>query len=204
MNKELGLAPPLGFWTRFWARICSLPNLGKEIFFWRKNPDKKELEIDEEAGNPAADLNPAERKHPWTIKHAFFARMGGFGLYIPPLPDHLRFLPKDNPEDTYLITPTGMELLAQYPDAHKDIPDISKDEINAMSRASAFAKFIVCGQAIWFICQVLIRLIQHLPISLLELNTVAHAICVLLTFVYWWVGVSSTGNLMRPFADLAL
>jgi hypothetical protein len=66
------------------------------------------------------------------------------------------------------------------------IPDISKLEILDKSKASDLAKTPVCLQAFWFCMQVLVRVASHLTISILELNTFAHALCTLLIYFLWW------------------
>ena len=66
------------------------------------------------------------------------------------------------------------------------LPFLSKDEIWDKSKANSLAKAIVCIQAIWFCAQVIGRLAQGIPISLLELNTFAHALCALLIYILWW------------------
>ena len=66
------------------------------------------------------------------------------------------------------------------------LPFLSKDEIWDKSKANSLAKAIVCIQAVWFCAQVIGRLVQGMPISLLELNTLAHALCALLVYLLWW------------------
>jgi hypothetical protein len=68
----------------------------------------------------------------------------------------------------------------------RDILDISPEEVLSKSKASGLAKGIVCLQAIWFCIQCLSRVSQSLPITLFELNTVAHSICALLVYLLWW------------------
>lgn len=70
--------------------------------------------------------------------------------------------------------------------AFEAIPDISEDEILDKSKANGLAKFIVCVQATWFCIQCVNRLALSLSISLLELNTFAHAICTLIIYILWW------------------
>jgi hypothetical protein len=41
-------------------------------------------------------------------------------------------------------------------------------------------------EASWFCIQCLTRLTQGLAISLLELNTLGHALCMLIIYVLWW------------------
>ncbi len=54
------------------------------------------------------------------------------------------------------------------------------------SKADGLKKTIVCAQALWFCVQCFTRLAQALPVSLLEVNTFAHAVCTLLIYVLWW------------------
>jgi hypothetical protein len=190
MNEKLGVKPKPGRIARFIARLRSLCSICCCHRSTGEKDDAASQMADEEMADLGAGASPppetSPRKHAWGLKHGFYAQMGGFGLYVPRLPDRIRFLPDDQPEDQFLITPAGIGFLARFPDAHKDIPDLSEEEIDALSRASSFAKFIVCCQALWFCCQCILRLADELPISLLELNTLAHAVCVLLTFIFWW------------------
>lgn len=144
-------------------------------------------DVERDAGQ---DASRRRRRHAWTQKHGFFGTMGGFGLHIPPLPDDIRFLPKVDDEAHFIITAAGLQFIADFPEAIDNIPDISVEEIDARGRASWLEKLIVCGQACWFIAQCITRLANGLPISLLELNTLAHAVCVLLTYFFWWVSRS--------------
>ena len=66
------------------------------------------------------------------------------------------------------------------------IADISKAQIEDKSKANGFAKLLVCFQAAWFCLQCITRVAQGLSLSLLELNTFAHAICMLLIYYMWW------------------
>ena len=65
-------------------------------------------------------------------------------------------------------------------------PYISEHEIKDKSKANAFAKATVYIQASWFTSQFLSRLAIGLPVSLLELNTFAHALSALLLYWFWW------------------
>ncbi|KAL8960938.1 MAG: hypothetical protein Q9183_005380, partial [Haloplaca sp. 2 TL-2023] len=77
-------------------------------------------------------------------------------------------------------------LISQDKDLRDVLPYLSEEEIWDKSKANGLAKTIVCIQASWFCIQCIARLGQHLPVSLLELNTFAHAICALLVYVLWW------------------
>lgn len=66
------------------------------------------------------------------------------------------------------------------------VPRISAQTIKDKSKANGLAKGLICIQALWFCAQFVTRLSQRLPISLLELNTFAHALCALLVYGFWW------------------
>ncbi|KAI0707853.1 hypothetical protein C8Q76DRAFT_133316 [Earliella scabrosa] len=130
------------------------------------------------------------RKHPWTITHSFFAIMGGFVLQDP----------HDTPMNRYLPAWQGNGVLTEYgvrdimrvePDL---IPDVPIDELLDHSKADGLAKMILTWQVLWFCLSCLNRAVQHLPLSLLEVNTIAHALCALLTYAAWWKKPS--GNLL--------
>lgn len=63
---------------------------------------------------------------------------------------------------------------------------ISEKDILDKSKASGLAKALVCAQALWFCIQCLSRILQSLPITLLELNTFAHCLCALIIYLLWW------------------
>ena len=114
----------------------------------------------------------------WTIVHGFYALMGGYA-FAPPGD---KFLPDELTRIT--ITPTGLRfLLAHELDA---LPEITADEIRDKSKADGLKKTVVCIQALWFCAQCITRQSQALPVSLLELNTIGHALCTLVIYLLWW------------------
>ena len=54
------------------------------------------------------------------------------------------------------------------------LPNVPEGDIADKSKANDLAKFLVVLQASWMLLQVLGRLIARLPVTLLEVNTVAH------------------------------
>ena len=61
----------------------------------------------------------------------------------------------------------------------------SKAMITDRSKADDIAKVLVCLQAGNLTIQCLTRLWGHLPISMLEINTLGHVICALLMYAFW-------------------
>lgn len=81
------------------------------------------------------------------------------------------FLPIDGTDPTRLtLTARGMALLVRC--GH--LQDVSQAEIADESNANDIAKALVIIQASWMLIQVIGRLVARLPITLLEVNTIAH------------------------------
>lgn len=112
-------------------------------------------------------------KHSWTMTHSFFACTGGFALdctpYIAGPGNPEAVLPPDAPH-RLTITARGMAFLASC--GH--VPDVSREDILDKSKADTLAKTLVMIQASWMLLQVIARLVVRLPVTLLEVNTVAH------------------------------
>ncbi|PMD12837.1 hypothetical protein NA56DRAFT_739178 [Hyaloscypha hepaticicola] len=123
--------------------------------------------------------NP-RRKFGSTMVHSHFAVMGGFA--VDSGDSEIDFMP---PGYSRLTIPTkSLRLIAEEEPAL--IPDISEAQICDKSNANRLAKTLVCFQAMWFCVQCICRLAQGLAISLLELNTFAHATCTILIYLLWW------------------
>lgn len=96
--------------------------------------------------------------------------------------EDLGFLPDGRTRLT--ITAAGMYFLMQH--APELIPDLPKTHITDCSDGSSLGKAILILQVSWFCANCIARLAQHLPLSLLEVTTVAHGVCTLLTYAMWW------------------
>ncbi|KAK4197964.1 hypothetical protein QBC40DRAFT_97140, partial [Triangularia verruculosa] len=120
-----------------------------------------------------------ERKHAWTMRHSWYAKMGGFAI--------------DTANDTncepYIFASprvtVGGSLLNTL--ALKGwLPDLPKDYIDDKSKADGVAKALVIIQSSWMILQCIMRWTSGLTVTSLELNTLAHAVCALLIYTLWW------------------
>ena len=74
-------------------------------------------------------------------------------------------------------------IMRNFPDI---IPDISEESITDRTESSPLSKALLIIQVGWFCANSLSRLIQHLPLSLLEVSTASHGFCTLLTYFVWW------------------
>ena len=156
--------------------------------------DEIDTELREECGGPshcqpesAGSTTPSNwktslkgRRHPWTMTHSFYAIMGGFAFDTSDAEPN--FLP--NHRSRLCISVCGLSYIVKK--APELIPDIAEKQIKDKSKADSLAKFIVCLQAVWFCVQCISRISQRKAISLLELNTFAHAFCALLIYALWW------------------
>lgn len=66
------------------------------------------------------------------------------------------------------------------------MPDVCEDELKDKSKGNSLTKLLACVQAAWFCASCLARVAQRLPLSLLELNTFAHAFCTVIVYAIWW------------------
>ncbi|KAF5318520.1 hypothetical protein D9619_011057 [Psilocybe cf. subviscida] len=106
------------------------------------------------------DATKYDYVEPWTTSHGFFIQMGGFILYEDNLPKQI--LDYDRFSDLLLSKSI-------------DLPRISTRDLDDRSKGDTISKSIAIFQTCWFILQCLVRLGQHLPLSELEVFTLASA-----------------------------
>jgi hypothetical protein len=63
---------------------------------------------------------------------------------------------------------------------------MSKEEIDDLSKADVFAKLFACVQSVWLVVQSIARVSVGLPITQLELATIALVFCALIMYALWW------------------
>lgn len=108
------------------------------------------------------------------MTHSFWAIMGG--IAIDPT-DSNPFIPHSK---RTTLTPKGVSFLLKH--EPQLLPDISEEEVKDRRKGSSFTKFVACIQATWFCLSCIARISQKLPISMLELNTFAHAFCTVIVY----------------------
>lgn len=112
------------------------------------------------------------RKLEWSMTHSFFACAGGFAFELESTRQTTHDLLTGEKQrcPRVTITARGMALLARC----GYLPDVDEDQIEDKSKANDLAKATVVVQATWMLLQVISRLAFRLPVTLLEVNTVAH------------------------------
>lgn len=105
-----------------------------------------------------------------TLRHSFYANMGGFVLQArdsAPFPIH------------------GLHLIYLLKEGYLDLPEITSEEISDKSKANVLAKALVCLQTGWFVVQCFGRLAQSLPLTTLELVTISYVWCTWAIYAQW-------------------
>ncbi|KIM28291.1 hypothetical protein M408DRAFT_145495 [Serendipita vermifera MAFF 305830] len=147
----------------------------------------------------------------WTRTHGFFMIMGGFHLFrlpadtpstpfLPstPFPQSDAFSYSSKPrESSDFVVPTGLhsrkdevpvcplKLEDFTPDLLKMITP-SETELKDRGKSDALTKTIVLVQTLWFVVQCIARGTQHLPLTELEVVTLAYTMLNFFIYVFWW------------------
>lgn len=108
--------------------------------------------------------------HNWTIRHGFFADMGGILLQ----PRH---------STPFLVNSRQLSYLVEK--GYVEVPSITAEEIWDKSKADTLAKTITLAQASWLVIQLLGRAALRLPTTTLELSAGAIVLCTFGTFICW-------------------
>jgi hypothetical protein len=107
--------------------------------------------------------------------------MGGFLLYVD-----------GHPRAT--LTPD--ELLRFVQNGSVDMRFVAKADIEDRSKSDALSKGIAIIQIVWFVLQLAARYAQNLPITLLEIDTLAVAALMCFAYGWWWKKPKDVG---RPY-----
>ncbi|KAK3326033.1 hypothetical protein B0H66DRAFT_588703 [Apodospora peruviana] len=106
----------------------------------------------------------------WTMRMAFFADMGGFVLET---------------RDCEPFPLNAKQLHWLVVNERVDYPDARAEEIWDKSKQDRFARLITAFQVSYTILQAIGRAVQHLTITILELNTLGIVVCSLMTAFAW-------------------
>ncbi|KAJ5390792.1 uncharacterized protein N7496_001860 [Penicillium cataractarum] len=92
----------------------------------------------------------------------------------------------------YTIRPHDMKPLIQAGIVH--CSDFRDQDIEDRAKADSFAKFFTVLQSTWFLCNVITRWAYDLPVSPIELSTVAYVTCAILIYGVWWYKPKDMGT----------
>jgi hypothetical protein len=108
----------------------------------------------------------------WTIKHGFYAEMGGF-----------RIIDQSNGQE-YAFRSAQIAWLLK--EKLIELPQVLDDELDDKSDADWIAKALACTQSAWFLLNSIARLVNHLPLTTLELEVLPFIATTWWTYFFWW------------------
>ena len=117
------------------------------------------------------------------MTHGFFIIMGGFHLFersSEETSNDGRCIPQ---EDDNPLHPLGERDLLHYAES---IVMPTKAEIMDKGKSDWLAKSLVLLQTSWFVMQCIARAIEHLPVTHLEIVTLAYAAMNFVIYIFWW------------------
>ena len=128
------------------------------------------------AGASVARFKQIRQDDKWTLKHAFFADMGGFMLQTS---DDVRF---------FLDTKQILWLLEHHVISDPQFETsflLDPKSINDRNKSDILVRVIAIGQALWFCINVVARGIQNLAVTTLEITTIGIIVDSILVYYFW-------------------
>ena len=110
--------------------------------------------------------------HGWTVRHGFYAGMGGFVLHAP---DFVPF-PLTVDQVYYLV-------LHGFVDFQSVL--IANSEIEDKNKFDTLTRILTTIQLLWFVINVVARVSLGMAITTLELSTIAFIFCTIFTCFFW-------------------
>lgn len=135
------------------------------------------LHRDEEEGRAVRSASTSPTAYTWTLTHAYFANMGNL-VYA------------SSPESAEHPL-TGMHL-ARFLDAFQ-FPELTEAEIKDRSKTDGFVRLFSVLQISYLMLSLIIRRAQGLPVSQLEVLTLAFAVCGVVTYITCWYKPKDVG-----------
>ena len=164
---------------------------------------KGEIELCVKYLSIATILSKSLLERGWSKTHGFFIIMGGFHLF-----EHHPTNTSNNDEfklhdDDVPLRPLAAGDLYGYSTYRSIKADIdftsftvpTEEEINDRGKSDWLAKSLVLLQTSWFVMQCIARAIEHLPITHLEIVTLAYAAMNFVIYIFWW---NKPLNVSRP------
>ena len=126
------------------------------------------------------------------MTHGFFIIMGGFHLFEHNSEETSNNHPCVSQEDDKPLHPLEESDLSRYSESFT-MP--TEAEIKDRGKSDWLAKSLVLLQTSWFVMQCIAHGIKHLPVTHLEIVTLAYAAMNFVIYVFWW---NKPLNVNRP------
>ena len=130
----------------------------------------------------------------WSTTHGFFMIMGGFHLFERSLKETGKDNRNISQEDDKPLHPLQASDLEDC-DVYESFIMPTKAEIQDRGKSDWLAKSLVLLQTSWFIMQCIARAREHLPVTHLEIVTLAYAAMNFVIYIFWW---NKPLNVNRP------
>lgn len=129
--------------------------------------------------------------HPeWTMQQGFYVDMGGLQVVLPGDKPQLQ-TQKGNTnivelEDEARYTIRLNDLIVLIKADVLTLPDMTIDELKERSKNDQFARVVTSFQVLYFVIRSFGRLGSGLPLSTLEISTLAFICCAIFIEYFWW------------------
>ena len=130
----------------------------------------------------------------WSTTHCFFIIMGGFHLFERISEKTSNNDGRVSREDDKPLHPL-QESELQESDKYESFIMPTKAEVKDRGKSDWLAKSLVLLQTSWFVIQCMARAVEHLPITHLEIVTLAYATMNFVIYIFWW---NKPLNVNRP------
>ena len=132
------------------------------------------------------------------MTHGFFIIMGGFHLFEHSSKRSSKDDRGISQEDDKPLHPLRLSNLSQCDD-YESFTMPTKAEIEDKGKSDWLAKLLVLLQTSWFIIQCIARGIEHLPLTHLEIVTLAYAAVNFVIYIFWWYKPLNVNRPVRVF-----
>ena len=133
------------------------------------------------------------------MTHAFFIIMGGFHLFEHSSEETSNSNRSIPPEDDIPLHPLKASDLRKCDGYSESFIMLTEAEIKDKGKSDWLAKSLVLLQTSWFVMQCIARGIEHLPVTHLEIVTLAYAAMNFVIYIFWWDKPLNVNQPVRVF-----
>ena len=136
------------------------------------------------------------------MTHGYFVIMGGFHLFERTSEETSNTNQSISQEDDKPLHPLKASELWGYGGYSESFIMPTEVEIKDRGKSDWLAKSLVLLQTSWFVMQCIARAIEHLPVTHLEIVTLAYAAMNFVIYIFWWNKPLNVNRPVRVFRKL--